>query len=89
MTADEKCGTRIQLGILAVVLVLSEIDIVRFAIWADGDAVILHLCMTGGGLALVAYMAQCAQNAILYLLTRGSFHSVFCQFFNNGSTYYF
>ena len=77
MTADEKMWNRIS-QILAVVLVLlSGIDIVRFAILGDKTAFITF-SMIAVVFMLVAYMALEKQNAIFISADcSGSFHSVF------------
>ena len=88
MTADEKMWNRIS-QILAVVLVLlSGIDIVRFAILGDKTAFITF-SMIAVVFMLVAYMAWKSRMPFLYLLIAAA---AFILYFNTNfstSTYYF
>ena len=88
MTADEKMWNRIS-QILAVVLVLlSGIDIVRFAILGDKTAFITF-SMIAVVFMLVAYVAWKSRMPFLYLLIAVT---AFVLYFNTNfstSTYYF
>ena len=88
MTADEKMWNRISQIPVVVLVLLSGIDIVRFAILGDRTAFITF-SMIAVVFMLVAYMAWKSRMPFLYLLIAAA---AFILYFNTNfstSTYYF
>ena len=88
MTADEKMWNRISQIPVAVLVLLSGIDIVRFAILGDKTAFITF-SMIAVTFMLVAYMAWKSRMPFLYLVIAAA---AFVLYFNTNfstSTYYF
>ena len=88
MTADEKMWNRISQIPVVVLVLLSGIDIVRFAILGDRTAFITF-SMIAVAFMLVAYMAWKSRMPFLYLLIAVT---AFVLYFNTNfstSTYYF
>ena len=88
MTADEKMWNRISQIPVVVLVLLSGIDIVRFAILGDKTAFITF-SMIAVTFMLVAYMAWKSKMPFLYLVIAAA---AFVLYFNTNfstSTYYF